>query len=94
MEDYLTDELLPETGELMPVLYGEAEGGCLLGELHPLNLQEVHIRGEGPAQVIPYTLHSLQACVSDPHSFDTDPNQDPAFLDKYRSGSRVWMTKN
>jgi hypothetical protein len=55
MEDNLTDELLPETGELVPVLYGEAEGGRLLGELHPLNLQEVHIRGEGPAQVIiPY----------------------------------------
>jgi hypothetical protein len=58
MEDYLTDELLPETGELVPVLYGEAEGSRLLGELHPLNLQEVHIRGEGPAQVIiPHTLY-------------------------------------
>jgi hypothetical protein len=30
--------------------------------------------------------------VSDPNSFDTDP--DPAFYAEYRSGSRVFMTKN
>jgi hypothetical protein len=51
----------------VPVLYGEAEGSRLLGELHPLNLQEVHIRREGPAQVIiPYTLSTSSVSNTDP----------------------------
>jgi hypothetical protein len=31
--------------------------------------------------------------VSDPYSFDTDPDQDPAFEAEYRSGSRALMPK-
>ena len=41
----------PETAQLVFVHDGEPKGCGLLAQLHPLHLEEVDVRGEGPEQV-------------------------------------------